>query len=169
MSTTGARGRGVPAASRLHRGFACASVCAGRAGAVGAGAGQWQRHQLRLWAGLAHGPGTLPALLVGPTVSAALLAGPLRRMLRVQAPGWVARVWGRCQKLSFWVQRRRAGPTLLQLELPAAQQTVEWREPPRDVAGDRVARYAVFPFFPCSVSCTRNTETRYGTRRTAEV
>jgi hypothetical protein len=58
----------------------------------------------------------------------------------MQALGRVARVPGQVPTAEIlgaeaprWANPRA---TLLPLELPAARQAVEWREPPRDVAGD---------------------------------
>jgi hypothetical protein len=93
-------------------------------------------------AGLAPEPGTLPSGLVcervSPAVSTALLAGPLRRMLDgVQALGPVARVPGRALTAELWGAEAPlwANP-LLQLELPAARRSVEWRVTPRAVVAD---------------------------------
>ncbi|KAG1674050.1 hypothetical protein FOA52_000356 [Chlamydomonas sp. UWO 241] len=87
------------------------------------------------------GAGALPDGLIGecvdPAVRAALLAGPMRRMLDgVQALGPVARITGRVQTAELWGAEAPlwANP-LLQLELPAAQRSVQWREPTGDAAG----------------------------------
>ncbi|KAG1670371.1 hypothetical protein FOA52_000131 [Chlamydomonas sp. UWO 241] len=94
-----------------------------------------------LMAGLAPRAGALPDGLIGecvdPAVRAALLAGPMRRMLDgVQALGPVARITGRVQTAELWGAEAPlwANP-LLQLELPAAQRSVQWREPTGDAAG----------------------------------
>ncbi|KAG1656495.1 hypothetical protein FOA52_012495 [Chlamydomonas sp. UWO 241] len=94
-----------------------------------------------LMAGLAPRAGALPDGLIGecvdPAVRAALLAGPVRRMLDgVQALGPVARITGRVQTAELWGAEAPlwANP-LLQLELPAAQRSVQWREPTGDAAG----------------------------------
>ncbi|KAG1666446.1 hypothetical protein FOA52_015116 [Chlamydomonas sp. UWO 241] len=94
-----------------------------------------------LMAGLAPRAGALPDGLIGecvdPAVRAALLAGPMRRMLDgVQALGPVARITGRVQTAELWgAEAPLWADPLLQLELPAAQRSVQWREPTGDAAG----------------------------------
>jgi hypothetical protein len=67
----------------------------------------------------------------------ALLAGPLQRMLDgVQALGPVARISGCVLTAELWgAEAPLWDNPLLQLELPAVQRMVEWREPPGNVAG----------------------------------
>ncbi|KAG1681595.1 hypothetical protein FOA52_014103 [Chlamydomonas sp. UWO 241] len=82
-------------------------------------------------------PGGLVGECMGPAVTAALMPGPLQRMLDgVQALGPVARIPGRVLTAELWGAEAPlwANP-LLQLELPAAQRTVDWRKPPGEVAG----------------------------------
>ncbi|KAG1667053.1 hypothetical protein FOA52_000416 [Chlamydomonas sp. UWO 241] len=77
-------------------------------------------------------PGGLIGECMGPAVTAALMPGPLQRMLDgVQALGPVARIPGRVLTAELWGAEAPlwANP-LLQLELPAAQRTVDWRKPP---------------------------------------
>ncbi|KAG1670280.1 hypothetical protein FOA52_003630 [Chlamydomonas sp. UWO 241] len=116
----------------IDRGFLIAVM---EAVGVGDGVLAWTRTILT------HTAGALPDGLIGecvdPAVRAALLAGPMRRMLDgVQALGPVARITGRVQTAELWGAEAPlwANP-LLQLELPAAQRSVQWREPTGDAAG----------------------------------
>ncbi|KAG1663883.1 hypothetical protein FOA52_014696 [Chlamydomonas sp. UWO 241] len=91
--------------------------------------------------------GGLPELsrcdLPGPDCRATVvvMAGQIRELLEVtlaavKALGPVARITGRVQTAELWGAEAPlwANP-LLQLELPAAQRSVQWREPTGDAAG----------------------------------
>ncbi|KAG1654213.1 hypothetical protein FOA52_006957, partial [Chlamydomonas sp. UWO 241] len=119
----------------IDRGFLIAVM---EAVGVGDGVLAWTRTILT------HTARALPDGLIGecvdPAVRAALLAGPMRRMLDgVQALGPVARITGRVQTAELWGAEAPlwANP-LIQLELPAAQRSVQWREPTGDAAGHAI-------------------------------